>query len=144
MSSARPLSFAAVRDDIVSQHARLRVLLDQLDAGAERVVRADHCGPSSTDKLLDDLVRQLEDHMVFEEQALPAVSVSNAAWDAHELARLRREHQRQREELTRMTREAHGSDDPLSLALAIRAFVADVRLDMNIEEERLQRQTLPA
>jgi len=143
MNSPKRSSFSDVRDDILGQHAGLRVLLAQLDATAERVVRSDRCVCSDLDRALETLVRELANHLAFEEAALSALSGPAGGWHPDELTRLGREHERQREELARITREACGADDPISLALAVRAFVADVLLDMTVEEDRLRRLDVP-
>ena len=140
---APPPSFPAVRDDILQQHARLRRRLDNLDANAQGVVRSDLTGASELTRMLDGLLHDLAAHMAFEERALARAPSLPGTWDPGDLERLEKEHERQREELARIEREALHPDDPLSLALAIRSFIADVRLDMSMEEDRLHRWSPP-
>jgi len=142
MRPISPPSFAVVRADILDQHARLRLLLDRLDAKAEGVVRSDRSGASEMSGMLEGLLDELAAHMAFEEEALAGGPGAAGVWEAADLVLLTEEHQRQRAELARIEREALHPDDPLSLALAIRAFIADVRLDMSMEEDRLQRRSV--
>jgi hypothetical protein len=124
-----------VRRVLVEQHERLRVLLRALDARAVSAIRT-QCPPGlDLQAALENTVQALTDHMRGEEKAivtlLPRTPASGRA-----LATLREDHARQRDELGAMRRCACTSDDTISLALAVRAFVADVLLDMDLEDQR--------
>jgi iron-sulfur cluster repair protein YtfE (RIC family) len=133
------MPFRTVRDEILRQHKRLRVSLQQLDFAAQWAVRADHPAPLDMERRLDQLLLELAAHMSFEENELARADASPGAWGPDDRARLAQEHQRQREELRRIARDAQTTDDRISLALAIRAFVSDVLLDMSLEEDHLAR-----
>lgn len=137
------MSFEAVRDEILRQHTHLRVSLQQLDFAAQWAVRADHPAPLPMEPMLDQLLLELAAHMAFEEEELAKPGRSPGAWTSDDRARLAKEHERQRQELARIAREAQSADDRISLALSIRAFVSDVLLDMTLEEEQLARHARP-
>jgi iron-sulfur cluster repair protein YtfE (RIC family) len=129
------LDEAQVRDILLAQHDRLRSLLTGLDTRAVGVVRSESRRPAVLDGAFEETAEALSYHMRAEEQAFAELLPRTAAF-GRELTRLREEHGRQREELERMRRLVASSDDAISLALAVRAFVADVLLDMELEDRR--------
>jgi hypothetical protein len=136
MTTTADRAFVALRDDIVVQHVRIRHLLDNLNEEAAEVVCA---APQATGDLaatLDSVLRALREHMDFEEHGISSDPIATGVWGPVVLTRLRVEHERQRDELTRIAREAETSDDRIGLSFAIRGFVSDVLLDMKLEEAR--------
>jgi hypothetical protein len=129
------LDEAQVRDILLAQHDRLRSLLAGLDTRAVGVIRGESRRPAAVDGAFEETAEALSYHMRAEEQALAAL-ISRRAPSGRELLRLRQEHRRQRNELDRMRRLAASSKDAISLALAVRAFVANVLLDMDLEDRR--------
>jgi hypothetical protein len=125
----------AVRRVLVEQHARLRELLRALDAKAVAVIRPPCAGAAELRAGLDEAVRTLTEHIEGEERViaelLPRTRASERALEA-----LREDHGRQCDELEAMRRCGATSDDAISVALAVRAFVADVLLDMDVEDRR--------
>ena len=122
-----------VREALVAQHARLRALLSRLDHQALEVIQA---GKGSATKLVaafGEIATALTDHTRGEERALTRL-LPNTAAAARARALMREDHRCQREELAAMSRLAATSDDAITLALAVRAFVSDVRLDMDAED----------
>jgi hypothetical protein len=124
-----------VRAMLIAQHERLRAMLAVLDAKAVAVPRGGACSPAELGGVFADLAAALDDHMRFEERALGKL-LPRTAEDARAVARLRDDHRRQREELQAMSRLAKRCDDGITLALSIRGFVSDVRLDMDLEDRR--------
>jgi hypothetical protein len=123
-----------VREILVDQHERLRALLGALDAKAIAVVRTCQSAPDMH-AALEKIVQSLTDHMSSEERTI--VTLLPRTQDSGRALRiLREDHARQLEELESMLRCAARADDAISLALAVRAFVADVLLDMDLEDRR--------
>jgi len=84
---------------------------------------------------LEAAAKTLTDH-IRNEEPLVALMLPPGAPRSESLARLHEDHVRQIGEIESMQRLARTSDDVVSLALAIRAFVDDVRLDMDVEDRR--------
>jgi predicted phage gp36 major capsid-like protein len=126
----------SVREQILAQHEELRVMFREVDEEATRIIRAERRMPSDLTGKLEASTVALRNHMEFEEQALTSGNAPHEDWGRDAAKQLAEEHARQREELARITRAANGADDLISLALMIRAFVADVGLDMQLEERR--------
>jgi hypothetical protein len=123
--------------EVFSQHEHLRGLLRMLDGDAERVVRAETTPRTDLPEVFALVARALSGHLDFEEALLTAGRAAEPARGRPPLAvlaRLCEEHARQREELARLSREARGADDRITLALDVRAFIADLLLDMEIED----------
>ena len=125
----------AVRRVLLEQHERLRELLRALDAKAVAVIRTQSSQGPDLRPALEDTAQILTDHMRGEERALTELLPKNRALK-NDLGSLLEDHQRQAEELHRMRRCAASWDDAISLALAVRAFVADLLLDMDEEDRR--------
>ena len=130
----------AARRGLLEQHERLRVLLRALDAKAVAVIRTPSGQGPDLRPALEDTAQILTDHMRGEERALTELLPKTRA-PANALGSLREDHARQTEELDRMRRCAASWDDAISLALAVRAFVADVLLDMKEEDRRYLSST---
>jgi hypothetical protein len=123
-----------VRKLLVEQHGRLRVLLSALDEKAAAVVRT--CRPEpDMHAALEKILQSLTDHIRHEERVLVTL-LPRTQDSGRSLRLLREDHALQLEELESMRRCAARSDDAISLALAIRAFVADVQLEMDLEDRR--------
>jgi iron-sulfur cluster repair protein YtfE (RIC family) len=124
-----------VREILVAQHERLRAMLTILDAKAVEVIRGGACSAVELGGVFADLAAALDDHTRAEERVLAKILPRTAA-AGRALARLREDHRHQREELQAMSRLAKSCDDGITLALSIRAFACDVRLDMDLEDRR--------
>jgi hypothetical protein len=120
---------------LLGQHSRLRALLGDVDGRAVAVIGAKTTPGPALQSALENVVQALTDHMRGEERALTTM-LPRTRSSGRELTFLRAEHTRQRAELEAMRRRAASSDDAISLALAARAFVADVLMDMDFEEKR--------
>jgi iron-sulfur cluster repair protein YtfE (RIC family) len=84
---------------------------------------------------LEKILQSLTDHVRHEERVLVTL-LPRTQDSGRSLRLLREDHALQLEELESMRRCAARSDDAISLALAIRAFVADVQLEMDLEDRR--------
>jgi hypothetical protein len=124
-----------IREVLLAQHDRLRALFTALDARAVAVIRSESRPAPDLRGPLDQAAQALDDHLRGEERALAAILRSGPE-TAASLARLHEDHVRQREDIEAMRRLAASADDAISLALAVRAFAADVRLDMDLEDQR--------
>lgn len=123
-----------VRKLLVEQHGSLRVLLSALDAKADAVART--CRPEpDMHAALEKVLRSLSNHIRHEERVL-VTFLPRTQDSGRSLRLLREDHALQLEELESLRRSAARSDDAISLALAIRAFVADVQLEMDLEDRR--------
>ncbi|HTA20828.1 MAG TPA: hypothetical protein VK989_16155 [Polyangia bacterium] len=123
-----------VRKLLVEQHGRLRVLMSALDEKAATVVCT--CRPEPDMRAeLEKVLQSLTDHICDEERALVTL-LPRTQDSGRSLRLLREDHALQLEELDSMRRCAARSDDAITLALAIRAFVADVQLEMDLEDRR--------
>ncbi|MDB4979663.1 MAG: hypothetical protein JWM82_415 [Myxococcales bacterium] len=136
MNTIAGLAFVALRDEVLIQHDRIRHLLGTLNDEAAGVVCAEPKAPGDLGGKLDAVVRALTRHMDFEEQSVSSDPIAAGSWGPAIRARLKGEHERQRDVLARISREAAASDDRISLSFAVRGFVSDVLLDMKLEEAR--------
>jgi hypothetical protein len=99
-----------------SSRQQLRARLDALDALALDLIQCGACSPARLAAAFERLRRALAE-----------------------------DHRGQQEELAAMTRLCATCDDGISLALAVRAFVSDVRLDLDAEDRRqLSKRRAPA
>jgi iron-sulfur cluster repair protein YtfE (RIC family) len=132
---ADELDHDTVRRVLVEQHERLRGLLRTLDAKAVTAIQSESRPGPDLHAALENVAQALADHMRDEERAivtlLPRTRASGLA-----LGTLHEDHARQRDELASICRHGATADDAISLALAVRAFVADVLLDMDLEDRR--------
>ncbi|HVU52350.1 MAG TPA: hemerythrin domain-containing protein [Polyangia bacterium] len=125
-----------VRAALFAQHERLRVMLTRLEAKALELIRSGTGAAPELAAELAGVATAFEDHTRGEERALTRLLPRTAA-ASRALAVLREDHRCQREELGAMSRLAARCDDAITLALAVRGFVSDLRLDMDAEDRRL-------
>jgi hypothetical protein len=122
-----------LRTRLVEQHDRLRAMLTRLETTATEIIRR---GVTAAPKLAADfatVATAFDDHTRGEERALAKLLPRTAA-AKRALAFLHEDHRCQREELRAMSRLAACCDDGITLALAVRGFVSNVRLDMDAED----------
>jgi len=125
-----------LRAALLAQHERLRVLLADLDGRALEIIRTGSCAAPELCADFAAVATAFDDHTRGEERALARLLPRTPA-ATRALAVLREDHRCQREELHTMSRMSTRCDDAITLALAIRGFVSDVRLDMDAEDRRL-------
>jgi hypothetical protein len=125
-----------VRAALVAQHERLRAMLARLETRALEIIQCGTCAAPDLTADFAAVAAAFDDHTRGEERAF-AKLLPRAPATARALTALRCDHRRQREELRAMSRLAARCDDAITLALAVRGFVSDVRLDMNAEDRRL-------
>jgi hypothetical protein len=125
-----------LRAALLAQHERLRALLDRLDQQALAIIRTGRCAAPELSVDFATVARAFDDHLRGEERALARLWPRTPA-ATHALGVVHEEHRCQREELRGLSRLAARCDDSITLALAVRAFVSDVRVDMDAEDRRL-------
>ena len=126
---------ALARRVLRSEHEHLRGLLAALDDRACGLIHGDALSGLDLCASLEAATKALIDHIRNEEPVVASM-LPPGALRSESLARLHEDHVRQIEEIETMQQLARTSDDVISLALAIRAFVDDVRLDMDVEDRR--------
>jgi hypothetical protein len=124
-----------VREALVAQHDRLRAMLANVDARALEVIRGAVAVRTELASAVADITAALDDHMRGEERVF-AKLLPRTAPAGRALALLHEAHRCQREELAAIARLAARCDDGITLALAVRGFVSDMRLDMDAEDVR--------
>ena len=138
-SIVEPGSSSAVRDAILSQHDRLRVLLVNIGSQAAGATAADELEllRSETRRLYE----VLDEHMAFEERTLPTALRDVIGWGAALQAQMEEEHARQRAMLA-----AAAALEPVGRELAdgVRAFVDTLLADMEKEEQELLQADVDA
>ena len=136
-TTTEEMSSTEARDEILSQHGALRVLLGETTAIAERAAMS-----AGELEALRARARALYDtlaaHMAFEEQVLPAALRDVIGWGAVIQQKMEEDHLRQREALA----FAISAIEPDGLAGAelvenVRAFARTLLVDMESEERGL-------
>ena len=142
--STVPQSSSEVRDEILSQHSRLRRRLKQIVEIAARVT----VSPSSLDDLCEEarnLFEELAVHMETEEAMFPAALRDVIGWGAVLRAQMTDDHERQRADLARARSSLEQRRAaPDALAEGVRAFATRVLADMEEEEQGLLQADLDA
>jgi iron-sulfur cluster repair protein YtfE (RIC family) len=137
--AARPsMEPGAIRQSILAEHARLRELLDEISALAERFHGGDETVGEALREAAMGLYETFAAHLRREEATLePALREQGA--DGVRLAdRLSHEHREQRALLTYLAGRLSESSRPTILvARELRNFIEYVRLDMVHEETSL-------
>jgi iron-sulfur cluster repair protein YtfE (RIC family) len=135
---------ARVREQVLQQHGMLRERLQALADAARAVVgeRDPALAEQRTRQCLEPELRAflelLAMHLAFEESVLAplldAAAPPGESWGAH----LVEDHDRQRDELRTMAEVAVAGerDDPVGVAFAVEAFLSDLRIDMELEEQQ--------
>jgi iron-sulfur cluster repair protein YtfE (RIC family) len=119
-----------VRTQILAEHDRLRVLLSELEAAADR---------DALRRALGELLSSLRNHVAREDEILvPALEAADA-WGPQRAARIRENHEAQLRLLSTWERAATGSLAPADLASRLAHFAAGLRDDMASEEADLLR-----
>jgi hypothetical protein len=138
------MSSSDARDEILSQHMRLRDLLSQAGALAERAALSDGevDGLRETARALYDA---LVAHMTFEEEVLPAALRDVIGWGDVIQHKMEADHFRQRQEIA-CAISAIGPTGLSGAALveSVRAFARTLTIDMESEERCLLQADLDA
>jgi hypothetical protein len=138
------MSSSAARDEILSQHARLRDLISRVVALAERATRS-----SNRLDALREAARALHDalvaHVSFEEEVLPAALRDVIGWGDVIQHKMEEDHLRQRQYLARAI-SAIGPSGLSGTALIenVREFTTALAIDMESEERSLLQADLDA
>jgi hemerythrin-like domain-containing protein len=126
---------AAIREQILREHQRIRGLLDHMDDLAERLARGEHGVAPRLRKWTRELGAVFRTHLALEERILvPAIREADAFGDAR-AAELLEEHATQRALLDHVIEDLHARASDAMLAVGVRELVRALREDM-VEEER--------
>jgi hypothetical protein len=138
------MSSSEARDQIFSQHGKLRGLLAETVALADRVPTSD-ADLEAVRGRAQALYDALATHMAFEEQVLPAALRDVIGWGAVIREQMEEDHLRQRESLARAI-AAVGPTGLSGAALVenVRSFAVTLLLDMASEERGLLTADLDA
>ena len=135
--SGRHLDADAAKQCLVLQHEKIRVLLDKARSVAERALGGKKRAAARLPDAISRIRRTVEVHLQFEERAR-AVSLEedrqsrarNAAW-------FLRDHERQREGLARLHRQAMAQSELSGLAAELASLATCLSNDMDEEERTL-------
>jgi hypothetical protein len=136
--SGRHLDADAAKQLLVLQHEKIRVLLDKARGVAERALGGKKRAAARLPDAISRIRRTVEVHLQFEERALavileedvPSSRAQHAAW-------FLRDHERQREALTGLHRQAMARSELSGLAAALASLSAGLSNDMDEEERTL-------
>lgn len=131
---ANRLEADVARRSIAAQHTRIRVLLEKAQDVAEKALDGNAPSPDAVASAIGDIHATLEVHLTFEEAVLLPILNDDLPLGPERAKLLREEHQRQREILTHLHREAIASP-ALPLLAAKLASLAKALLDDMTEEE---------
>jgi hypothetical protein len=133
-----------VRDEILEQHADLRVRLDEL---AEEIGlrRSGQAGSADRLRLLGrDLCARFHAHLKFEDQELVPVLAAIDSWGPERVRELHVAHARQRRKLETLWTCLDFEPDPDEIEHALADLAEDMATDMASEEEGLLSQAAMA
>ncbi len=136
--SGRHLDADAAKQCLVLQHEKIRVLLDKARGVAERALGGKKRAAARLPDAISRIRRTVEVHLQFEERALavileeegPSSRAQHAVW-------FLRDHERQREHLTRLHRQAMARSEVPGLAAALASLATCLSNDMDEEERTL-------
>ncbi len=132
-----------VRSRILTDHARIRALLGDLQRLASRLGEAPSA-PEGAETQLTEAVWKLflvfDDHLALEERELVPIILDSGEWATIRADRLREEHSAQRTVLHAMVGECdRKTKDLRELVEDVRWLVTSLLKDMEVEEGELER-----
>jgi hypothetical protein len=133
-----------VRDDILEQHADLRVRLDEL---AEEVGlwRSGESGSDDRFRALGrDLCARFSAHLEFEDEELVPVLALLDSWGPERVRELQITHGRQRRKVEALSTRLEFEPDPDEIERALADLAEDMSKDMESEERGLLSQAAMA
>ena len=137
--SGRHLDADAAKQLLVLQHEKIRVLLDKARGVAERALGGKKRAAARLPDAISRIRRTVEVHLQFEERALAVILEEDAVPSsrAQHAAWFLRDHERQREALTRLHGQAMAKSELSGLAAALAVLSAGLSNDMDEEERTL-------
>lgn len=127
-----------LRERILSQHAELRHLLEELSQLSGRVLAGEAGLEPALHAQGAELQATLLEHMALEDRVLAPALREADAWGDERAARLDREHASQREMLSQVLESLRQENLPvMRLALELRGLVSIVLEDMEHEEKAM-------
>lgn len=128
-------SAAAVRQQVLAQHAALRDLLRRVLDTTTLTLRGDDEAAQEMDRIVREFRTRFRAHLGYEERFLVPVLAEVDIWGPQRVADLLNEHVNQRAELDTLIEGIESGWNPHHLAVATRALVTELLADME-EEER--------
>jgi iron-sulfur cluster repair protein YtfE (RIC family) len=128
-------SASSVREQVLAQHATLRDLLRRVLDTTTLTLRGDDEAAQEMDRIVREFRSRFRAHLGYEERFLAPVLAEVDIWGPQRVADLLNEHINQRAELDTLIEGIEGGWDPQRLAVATRALVTELMVDME-EEER--------
>ncbi len=137
--SGRHLDADAAKQCLVLQHEKIRVLLDKARGVAERALGGKKRAAARLPDAISRIRRTVEVHLQFEERALAVILEEEgpSSSRSQQAAWFLRDHERQREGLARLHRQAMARSELEGLAAALAALSAGLSNDMDEEERTL-------
>jgi iron-sulfur cluster repair protein YtfE (RIC family) len=125
-----------VRARILGEHELLRGSVDQLAAVTSRLWAGDCEAFTDAISSAQRLYQQLLEHLDFEDALLLAALRDTDAWGNLRADRLASHHVEQRQQLRALADRTLG-ETPAGLAALLTELIADLRLDMQYEEQEV-------
>jgi hypothetical protein len=129
------LDAESARRGILTQHQRIRELLQRARAVAERALDEEPQAPDAVASAIGDIRATLDVHLRFEEKVLCDILEDDLPLGPQRAARLKEDHVKQRATLSTLHDEARAAPQRPLLAAKL-AFLASWLLDDMEEEER--------
>jgi hypothetical protein len=135
--SGRHLDADAAKQCLVLQHEKIRVLLEKARGVAERALGGKKRAAARLPDAISRIRRTVEVHLQFEERALVVILEDEGPVRAQHAAWFLRDHERQREGLARLHRQAMAQSELPGLAAALAFLTTCLSNDMAEEERTL-------
>jgi hypothetical protein len=130
-----PVDAGTARRGILGQHERIRVLIEKARGVAELALDGVARAPDTVASMIADLRSTLDAHLTFEERVLLPLFRDDLPVGPQRADRLLDEHQRQRDMLAALDREATAFPELPTLAAKL-AFLTSWLISDMAEEER--------
>jgi hypothetical protein len=135
--SGRHLDAGAAKQCLVLQHEKIRVLLEKARGVAERALGGKKRAAARLPDAISRIRRTVEVHLQFEERALAVILEEEGPSRAQHAAWFLRDHERQREGLAHLHRQAMARSELPGLAAALASLATGLSNDMDEEERTL-------
>jgi hypothetical protein len=135
--SGRHLDADAAKQLLVLQHEKIRVLLDKARGVAERALGGKKRAAARLPDAISRIRRTVEVHLQFEERALAVILEEEGPRRGEHAAWFLRDHERQREGLACLHRQAMAQSELPGLAAALASLATRLSNAMDDEERTL-------
>lgn len=124
-----------IRNRVLEDHARLRLLLRAVDSLAQRVLNGEVACAGEMRAAGQRLTEKLMRHLDLEDAILVPALRDIDAWGAERARRVSVEHASQRKQVAALDRDLATEGEAGRLAVELRDFVTELHADMLAEEE---------